>query len=346
MAVAKLLCKKRGKGGDLDWIAEVLEVSPRTIQNWVAEYKRGGNAKVGRPSYTIEQRRYAMWKVAREIKKQGYAGWRPIDAALDDVPTRLVQFYVRIFKAREKKRVLARKIENQKSVTVLLKNAYWTEDGTHLGRMNDKGIESQVMKDRGSLKTIGIKTGTAAKAEDVIALFESVKKVRGLPFVIGTDNGSAYCNELVREYLKNEKVIHLLSLPRTPEHNGSAENGIKELKIEAALGKGMRLESISESHAQLVRAAGKINQRLRGSKKFKSANELDDMLIEANSVIDRDVFYEECEQSISALCERNLKDRELRMMEREMIFMVLEKHGAIKQRRGDGIYGEKCEIFL
>lgn len=327
-------------------MAETLGVSPRSVQNWIAAFKGGRNAKVGRPFYTGKQRRHAMWMVARELRKQGYPGWRPIDTALGNVQTRLIQEYVRLFKAKRKKRMSVTRKIHRKSTTVLMKNAYWTQDGTHVGRIEKVSVESQIIKDRGSLKTLGIKTGVAANADDVMTFFDKAKECRGLPLVIGTDNGSAYCNEEVSDYLHKEKVVHLLSLPRTPEHNGSAEIGIRELKDDAMLGKGVVLECLSSPHAVLAQSASRINMRLRGSKKFKSANDLDDTLLDARNMIDRDVFYNECHVGLTELRGCHLNGRELRIRERELILKTLEKYGAIQQTRGDRIYGEKQEVIL
>lgn len=347
MAVAKLLCEEKRVRGEIKQTAKILGVTPRSLENWIKMYKCGGNAKVGRPSYSTALRKHAIWLVEREMIKQGYPGSRVIDKTLKgEIPTRLIQELVKKYKARKRKRDREKRLLNKKSSSVLMKNAYWVQDGTHLGRIERKAIESQVIKDRGSLKTLGIKTGTTADAKDIVTFFEGIKKSRGLPLVIGTDNGSAYCNEQVKTYLKQEKVVHLLSLPRTPEHNGSAEITMCELKKEAVLGKGMALDCPYEAHALLVKAAERINDRLRASKKFKSANEIDDMLVDARDMIDRDLFFEECERGISLLTEKTNNVREQRMLERELIMGTLEKHGAIKRTRGDGTYGEKCEVFL
>ncbi len=347
MAVAKLLCRKKRRGGDLKWIADLLEVSPRTIQNWLKDYKEGRAAKEGRPSYTETQKMEARELVSKEMTKQGAtSGWRPIDKALENIPTRLIQRCVKEFKQEKRKHNYLEREKNKKSIEVIFKNVYWTQDGTHLGRIGKEAVESQIMKDRGSLKLIGIQTGKAATADSIITFFEAAKKERGLPLVLGTDNGSSYCNEKVECYLEKEKVIHFKSLPRTPEHNGSAEIGMREIKKEAMLGKGVVLERTITPHALLIGATEKVNSWLRGSKRFKSANELDDMLIDGRDIIDRNAFYRECESELRLLREEQNSGRALRMKEREVIVSVLEKYGAIKQTRGDGIYGAKCEVFL
>ena len=51
-----------------------------------------------------------------------------------------------------------------------------------------------------------------------------------------------YAHESVRIHMETHKV-ELRSLPRTPEHNGAAENTNREIKDVAELGKGCALES-------------------------------------------------------------------------------------------------------
>ena len=346
MAVARILCEEGRQRGEIKGVARLLEVTPRTLENWMTLYLRGGRAKTGRPTYTNEDRWKAMWAVRRELRRQGYCGWRPIDEALNDVPTRLVQEYVKKFKAWKKHWDEVIKKEKRQGMKVLLKNAYCVGDGTFLGRIEKKGIESQVIKDRGSLKVLAIGTGLTAKGEDVVKLLDDLKANRKLPLVFGTDNGSMYCNEKVNLYLKKEKVVHLLSLPRTPEHNGSAENLMREMKKESLLGRKTTLLCIPKSHDEMVSAASKLNWRLRGSKRFKSANELDDTMIDATDVIDREMFYAECEQGLMEVRAGDFKGRELRMKEREVIIGMMEKFGAVKLTRGVGNYGEKCEVIL
>ena len=344
--VGKLLYEEERVRGRVKQMSKATKVTTRTLENWVKIYKTGGNAKVGRPSYSRSQRRRAMWMVGRVFFRYGYRSWRGAKEMLPDVPTRLVQGYIKLFKARERKQIDERRKSNRQNTDVIMKNAYWVQDGTHVGRIERKSIEAQVIKDRGTLQTLAIKTGKAATAKDVTTIFKEVKKERGLPLVIGTDNGSCYCNKEVQDYLREEKVVHLLSLPRTPQHNAAAEIAIRELKEGTVLGKGVALDDTLGPHALLVRSAQRLNARLRGSKKLKSANELDDKLTDATKIIDRAVFYEECQQGILMISSVIKDARERRMLEREVILGVLEKHGAIKRTRGERNYGEKCEVLL
>src|SRR5579862_7842576 len=71
-------------------LAQRLEISERTLRNW-----ESGAAMVlkpfGRPTVSPTKRFLARLKVARELRKQGLVGWRPILAKIGSVvSTRLV----------------------------------------------------------------------------------------------------------------------------------------------------------------------------------------------------------------------------------------------------------------
>lgn len=55
----------------------------------------------------------------------------------------------------------------------------------------------------------------------------------GVPLVMKTDNGSAFISKIVRKFLRQNKVTHLLTPPRTPKYNGSIEAGIGSLSTHA-----------------------------------------------------------------------------------------------------------------
>lgn len=333
--------------GEMKRTAILLKVTTRTLENWIKLYSSEVVSPIGRPSYTKETREKAKLLVCREMTLQGNPGWRPIDVALKGkVPTRLVQEYVREIKKEKRKEARDKKNQNTKVATVQMKNVIWTMDGTHLGRLDRKSIESQVIKDRGSLLTLGVSTGGSATGKEIITLLTELKSKRYLPIVLSTDNGAAYCNEEVRCFLKNNKIVHLLSLPRTPEHNSSSEIGMRELKECAVLGKGTRLTSVDQGHNLMVNSAKSVGNRPRASKKFNSAKDLDDIMFEANTLIDRDRFYKDCQQGLSEIQTKACCARDRRMQERELILGMLEECGCVKQTRGTGIYGEKCEVFL
>ncbi len=54
-----------------------------------------------------------------------------------------------------------------------------TQDGTHLGRKGRKAVEGEVIKDRGTLKTVALSVGAPATSQDVLVLMKSVKEDQG-----------------------------------------------------------------------------------------------------------------------------------------------------------------------
>lgn len=331
--MGKMLGEKKQKRGDIKMIAAMLQVTPRTLRNWTKSHN-SIKPKVGRPRYTREQKISALVLVAREMYRQGYPGSTAIAKSLNGrVPLRLVVEYVRKLKARRRQRLNDRKLQHSSRISVLVKDAIWTQDGTHIGRIKKVGIESQVIKDRGSLKTIAVQTGTSAAGEDVLDVLRTLKETRGLPLVWMTDNGSSYCGQEIYNFLKEENVIHLKSLPHTPQHNGASEIGMRELKAFALLGKGVVLKSTYEGHAELVSAAGRQNNRLRVSKGFLNANRLDENMKSSSNLVNRNKFYKECTEELKSIS-NNLGWRKKRLAEREVILSKLESYGVIKRTRG------------
>jgi len=318
MRVGLWLLKEK-KGIKINAIAEMLDVDRRTLNNWTRRAQQE-QKKVGRPGYRKEQKFNALLKVGREWKKQGCCGWRPVKAALrKEVPTRLLQETVAQLKLLQNKKQQARIQKNRLSVRVRYKNIYWSQDGAKFNRRRH-----QVIKDRGSFKILSVKTNKHETGEAIIAQLDRLKSSRGLPLVLGTDNGSMYMCIEVQEYFKKNKIIHLRSLPRTPQHNGAVECAIRELKEVA------RLNSCS-----LKQSSKKLNKnRLRASFLFKSATEMDDKMEGMYTENNREAFYGSCVASIKKCCAYIKDTRSKRMMERKTILATLENFGFIEINRG------------
>jgi hypothetical protein len=229
----------------------------------------------------------------------------------------------------------------------LAKNALWVQDSAQVARDFDGGkVESQVIKDRGPLVTVGITTGGPTRGTDVIALLEALRCTRGLPFVLGSDNGSPFVCENVEAYLRLHEVIHLRSLPHTPEHNGSAEVGIAELKRCAQMGPDV-VASFQQAHTSTIRAAILMNKnRIRASRGFKTGAELDEKMIASHQQVRRALFYGECSKRIKHVRQSGFEYRAMRMAERDAIFGTMEHYGLVKRYRGGNQATTKAEIFL
>jgi transposase InsO family protein len=270
---------------------------------------------MGRPSHSPERLKEARSLVFDEMKSQGSPGWRPISAALKGkVSVRLVQRFVAEYKLEQRKK------RNPKRMEVAGKNVIWSMDGAIT--KDESKVENQVIKDRGSKCWVGLRSSQkASKAVDVIeALDESIKQ-NGYPLVLSTDNGAAYTNKEVCRHLRKLKIIHLKSLPRTPQHNGAVEVGIRELR-EIMLSKEINLKD-----AMIV-----SNARLRkyGNKWMSSQSifENGDVLYNKR---ERELFYKKCTKQLSALAKQPLNLKEKRMKERELVLNELQKRGLVTE---------------
>ena len=233
-------------------LARCLEVDERTLRDWKRMVRtEKAPSPCGRPPHGPAEHSQALWSVGREWRRQKRPGWRPVAHALaGKVPTRLVQEYVELFKARRRKRHRARIERHRVRTQVLARNAIWTQDGTLLGRIGRRPVDGQIVKDRGPLKTIGaFVDDRSATGASVIKNLTRSSRSGASPSSTRLDNGSPYCNEQVAAYLAASRSIHLRSLPRTPQHNGAAEIGIQGMKQAAALGCGVEIRSVDRSRS-------------------------------------------------------------------------------------------------
>ena len=96
--------REMGRSFPRQLLAQRLEVSERTLRNW----ESGAEEEVkplGRPAISPSKRFQARLKVARELRKQGLVGWRPVLAVVRScVSTRLVQESVSELKRRHAQR--------------------------------------------------------------------------------------------------------------------------------------------------------------------------------------------------------------------------------------------------
>lgn len=328
-------------------LAQSVDVVPRTVRNWGKRNTPGDYPKLGRPAHDERAHRNAFWKVGREYCQQGRCGAKAMEVRLKGtVPTRLIREYVKRFKACEDRKNRTRILRQREGIEVLAKNVFWVKDSAQVAKSPEaEKVESQIIKDRGSLVTIGVSTGGPTTGQDVITLLETLRASRGLPLVMGSDNGAPFTCEEVEEYLNRHQVIHLRSLPRTPQHNGSAEVNIGEIKRCARLGAHV-IARPAVAHDHAIRAAIKLNEnRVRSSKGFKTGAELDETMDVGYHLVERARFYGECQRLLGAVQSRGLKHRATRMLERDVIFGTLEKHGLIKRYRGGSQATAKAEIF-
>jgi len=314
--------------GEVAAAARALGVSRRTLSRWIRRAREGEPAPAwGRPRHPEAARRRAEDLVTREREAQGrVAGWRPIEEALrrreDVVPRKLLQRALSEQKQAERRAESARWRALRVSHDVLARDGIWAQDAADLG----DGVHSEVAKDRASTAIRGLALGPPAKARDVVALLEAMRRRDGgLPLVWQTDNGSAYTCEEVRVYLGLHRIIHLRSRVHTPTDNPAIERGIGELKAE--------LLGAPPTPQNVARACVKLDHgRLRASRGYRTAGEVDASLPRAEHLVDRETFYAEACSAIESAVQSQRTARARRKAERAAIWSVLEKYGVARQR--------------
>lgn len=315
MSLARRVNEAGRRRLDLHSIAIATGVSERTIRNWCKQALKDV-PKMGRPSpYSEEDLEKSKKLVFKEMKRLGSPGWRPVAASLKGiVSVRLVQRFVGEYKRVNKKKF------TRKRMDVKGKNVIWTMDGA-ITKDGPKA-ENQVIKDRGSRHWVGLKTcPKASSAQDVIETLNYSIEQNGYPLVLSTDNGAAYTSKEVCAHLRKLKIIHLKSLPRTPQHNGAVEVGIKELR-----------EIMAHKEVKLKDAMKVANARPRkyGNKWMDSQSVFKNGVMLYNKT-ERELFYKTCTKQLSALANQPLNLKKKRLKERELVFAELAKRGLVSE---------------
>jgi len=168
-------------------------------------------------------------------------GERPVAQALQgQVSLWEVRSALRRWKARDRVRENRQSAQRRVSVRVRCRDAIWAQDATHLGRDPDgRAVQAEVLRDLASTRTLALSVGPPATSDEVVALLERAVQARGCaPLVWLTDNAAVYHAPVVAAWCRAHGVVHLRTLPYTPQHNAHCEHGHGELEQEAELGKG------------------------------------------------------------------------------------------------------------
>jgi len=192
-----------------------------------------------------------------------------------------------------------------------------------------------VIKDRATLGYPAVVVGPVAKAQEILWILQVAKQEKSLPLVWATDNGAAYRDQGVEDFLRREKVVHLLSRPRLPQDNGAAEKGIQELKESAELGKGSKLGCLEEAARKTALSLDVLSHhRLRGSKGYRTSQELEAQLPPWHEKVEREVFFEQACKGMEKAVKGGGTKREIRQAERQAVYETLEKFQLITRTRG------------
>ena len=317
-------------------MAQALKVSVRTLNNW--ERVDGRPApRVGRPPHSEAARQRAKASCEEALKRFGFSsGEVSIHHLLKgDVPRRLVREALKDLKADHRRRLRHERQQHRTSVMAFATGAIWALDGTHLGRFPCRcAVEGQILIDGASRKVLEASAGPPACGLDVIKMLKRARRIHGgLPLVLMTDNGGPYIAQRLAAYLKKHQVIHLFSLPRTPQHNATCERTMRTLKEGTLLGKGCRLP-VSAIRELLASQVEICNHRPRASLRWDNPQVRHEQLPPWYTCTTRDAFHSATCKATEAAQQRHPPGRARRRAIRHAILATLEEHLLIHVTRG------------
>jgi hypothetical protein len=343
--VGAYLSSHRPRHGDQAELARLIGKSTRTLCSWKG---RGGKTgRPGRPRHTAEKRAALRREIEprwRELPR-GHDGWRTVCACLAregiDAPTGLVQEIVHELKAERAERRRRRIEENRVHIEVLVRDALWSADQTHLGRDEHGAIKGLVVRECYVPRTLALSVGPPACGTDVIRLLEHAAEERGTwPFVVQLDNGSENKYAWMEACMRDRHVTVLWNEPRTPEHNARAERTIGSLK--RASGLDMR----ATDDARAPRSRSSVSARLslawreldhmtpRAALDGCTPAEVDRIAPRAEDVACRARFHEELSRELQRITLEPGSARDRRKRAREATWRTLERFGLVLRTRG------------
>lgn len=237
----------RFPGRVLALLARRLDVTERTLRNWLEAARTGTSGRRGRPAHAAEVFAATHRRVARVWKDLGRSsGEAAVHAALEGlVPLRVVRVHLRRMKARLRRRRRACRERDRVTAVVQARDVIWSLDATHLGRDAGGEVQAEALRDAASASALSVSVGRPSSGAEVVALLERTAEERGgAPLALAVDCGSNYASGEVGAWAVANTVVVLQSLPRVPQHNAWVERGHRELKEDSELGKGTVLEAM------------------------------------------------------------------------------------------------------
>lgn len=261
-------------------MAETHGVSVRTLRNWMRLDSEAQVAPPGRPRTRPELLEEARALCRQELARQGIdAGEEPIWRALGgQVPRARVRRVLRELKAERRQSARQQARAARVSLRVRARDALWSMDATHLGRdLVGQEVSAEVVREVCSTRSIGLSVGPPASGGEVAELLQRTATERGgAPLALLTDNGGSYRSAPVEAWCAANGVLHIFTLPHTPQHNAASEHGMHGLKRNAGLGKGAVVLDLAEARARLEAARARVDgNRLRRTRGWRTALEAD-----------------------------------------------------------------------
>jgi transposase InsO family protein len=207
------------------------------------------------------------------------------------------------------------------------------------GKARGRAIQALIAVDVATTFKLAFKIVRAPCGQDVIDMLVAIKEARGsFPFVLVSDNGTENVNAEVKAFLEQHQIVHLRNAPHTPRHNPSVERAHREVKAEAVLDLAVMDTAVplfERIRASIGQAVNRLNTaRLRESRGWKTAAQLDTELRAPYAVVDRNAFYAVACSAARAARSIPGSARDQRLAERWATLRVMEAFGLVKLFRG------------
>ena len=150
-----------------------------------------------------------------------------------------------------------------------------------------------------------------------------------------TDNGGPYKSRRLARWLARHGVVHLKSLPRTPQHNAACEHGHGELKGDAELPLRRCPDAARVALDRLLASATRLDHhRLRATRAWHTAVQADEAAPPWTVHVSRDRFYATARCRIRQGVLHSRKGRARRRAIRHAVLQALEDFELITITRG------------
>lgn len=354
------LATHRLRHGELVRLAERVGVSTRALREWRARAGQVGpvrpahRPRASAPTAEVEVKANELWRALL----RGHDGWRTLLCELVRagiaLARRLVQALVRRFK-RERAERAKERIERERVHTdVQARDALWSCDESFLTRDERGETRALALRETCVPLTPWLSIGPPARSADVVRALERTAEVRGAwPFVVAFDNAKVNKSHAVARTLAEHRVIALLNLEHTPQHNAFVERGIGDLKLAAGLDAHAErgadpvqapvrvsepgvLETRASLRAHLLSIRDALDHTPRYALGGSTPAEIDSRAPRAEDRARRDDFYADARAALERVAALQLDRRARRRAERDAIFSTLEKHGLVVRTRGGG----------
>lgn len=305
--------------GSQQIVAEALAVTSRTLRSWkISAHQQRISQTQGRKKATISFKEKLM--VTREWRRQGYPGSRPVIKAMSGQRVRVVREIISELKIRRNMRAEKMKLQMRSSIRVTNAGSVIAMDGASLQR----GDDYIVQRDRGSLKITATSCAGHLNSNNTLSVLKNLEVKNQLPLVLCTDNGSPFCAESVKDFLRNKYIIHLKNLPRVPQHNGSCENAVREFKELLVYKKNADATVIT------------LNKyRKRGTLNWQTSQEFEEKNFISCTEEKRKTFYQQTKQRIKNALSGIKSAYKRRRIEREEILKTMQEFSLITITRGN-----------